>query len=281
MFQPALPLSGYGGWKFLQSTYDKQIQSFSDSATVQNDRDYLTAKMSEPVTLESFLDDRRLLRITLTAHGLGGEEWKRGFVDKVLSESSDPESLFLARLNNTEYSSFAAALAPKNGFISLTPQALSELGDKFETVSFRSAVGEVDNNMRLSLNYQSKIADLVGSGSSDEAILFRLLGSVPVKSVLESALNLPADIQKLPIERQADLLKNRLQDRLGINDLNDLGSIDVIERMLKRFHAMESITQGPSSTTPGSTALALLTGNFGLGSTATENLFLSGFSLGI
>ncbi|MCF6329227.1 MAG: DUF1217 domain-containing protein, partial [Henriciella sp.] len=162
MFQPAIPLSGYGGWKFLQSTYARQIKTFTDSSQIRNDRDYLSAKLSQPISLDNFLDDQRLLRITMTAHDLEGEEWKRGFIDKVLSEAGDPESQFLARLNNPEYSSFADTFAPDNGLISLSAETLSDVMDRFEAVSFRSAVGEVDTNMRLSLNYQSKITELIG-----------------------------------------------------------------------------------------------------------------------
>jgi len=277
MFQPAIPLSGYGGWKFLQTTYTRQIQTFTDSSEIRNDRDYLAAKLSQPITQEDFLDDQRLLRITMTAHDLEGEEWKRGFIDKVLSEVGDPESQFLARLNNPEYSSFADTFAPTNGLISLSAEDLSDLTEKFEAVAFRSAVGEVDNNMRLSLNYQSKITELIGDGSSDEAILFRLLGSVPVKTVLESALNLPVDIRKLPIERQADILQERLQDRFGITDLQDLTSPEMIDKVIQRFHAIEAINQGSSNTSPGSIALAILNNSIGFGSGASQNLFLSNF----
>ena len=277
MFQPAIPLSGYGGWKFLQTTYTRQIQTFTDSSEIRNDRDYLAAKLSQPITQEDFLDDQRLLRITMTAHDLEGEEWKRGFIDKVLSEVGDPESQFLARLNNPEYSSFADTFAPTNGLISLSAEDLSDLTEKFEAVAFRSAVGEVDNNMRLSLNYQSKITELIGDGSSDEAILFRLLGSVPVKTVLESALNLPVDIRKLPIERQADILQERLQDRFGITDLQDLTSPEMIDKVIQRFHAIEAINQGSSNTSPGLIALAILNNSIGFGSGASQNLFLSNF----
>lgn len=278
MFQPAIPLSGYGGWKFLQSTYTRQLQTFADTPQIQNDRDYLVEKLSQPITVESFLDDRRLLRIALTAFDLGGEEWKRGFIDKVLTEVGDPESTFLPRLNNPKYSSFAETFAPADGLIALSPQALTDLAGQFETASFRVAVGDVDNSMRLSLNYQSEIVDLIGIGSTDDAILFRLLGSVPVRTVLETAMNLPTDMRKLPIERQADILKERLQTNFGVRDLSSLTSLDMIDKVLQRFHAMEAIAQGPSALAPGAAALALLNSSVGFGSAASQNLFLSRFS---
>ena len=275
MYQPAIPMSGYGGWKLLQSTYSRQLESFSSSPSVANDRQYFTEKFSKPVEMEEFLSDKRLLRVSLTAFDLGGEEWKGGFIRKVMEEAADPDSTFLKRLNNTEYTNFSKAFQLKDGKVALTQEAVTEIADKFETASFREAVGDVDANMRLSLNYQSKIVDIAASGASEEAILYRLLGNVPVKTVLETALNLPSEMSKLDIERQAGILKEQLQSKLGITDVSQLASLDKIDGVLQRFHAMEQINQGPSPTTPGYAALTLLNNAAGFGAQASQNLFLS------
>lgn len=274
MFQPAIPLPGYGGWKFLQSTYNRQLENFADAPQVKNDRAYLEEKLSEPMAVEDFLNDRRLLRISLTAFDLGGEEWKRGYIGKVLEEVGDPESSFLTRLNNASYTEFAETFAPEEGQISISADTLAQLADQYETAAFKLAVGEVDNNMRLSLNYQTRIVDLVGSGANETTVLYRILGDVPVRTVLESALNLPSEMQKLDIEDQARMLKDRLGSALGIHDLTDLTKLDRIDRVLERFHVMETVNNGTiDPTTPGAAALTLL-GNT-LGSTASQNLFLS------
>lgn len=274
MFQPAIPLSGYSGWKFLQSTYDTQLETYSNSAQVSNDREYLLEKLSEPMELEDFLDDRRLMRIGLTAFDLGGEEWKRGYIDKVLTEAADEDSTFLARLDNVAYTSFAAVFKPnEDGQIDLSEDVLNDVADRYETASFKVAVGEVDDNMRLSLNYETQISKLVKEDSSDETILYRLLGDEPVFKVLQSALNLPSEFTSMDIEQQAKLLKERLSSMLGISDLQDLTNSERIDRVLERFHVMESINNGTvDSSTPGASALTLLGS---MGSSASENLFLS------
>ena len=279
MFQPAIPLSGYGGWKFLQSTYSNQLQGFADSASVKNDREYLTEKLSKPITLDAFMSDKRLLRVSMTAFDLGGEEWKGGFIRKVLEESADPESSFLRRLNNPDYTRFAETFAFRDGSLSLPADTLETLGDNFETAAFQVAVGDVDENMRLSLNYQSKIVDIAGTGGADETILYKLLGNVPVRKVLETALRLPSDMSKLDIDKQAGILKEKLQTTFGITNLSDLTSLDKIDQVLQRFHVMNSINDGPSPLTPGYTALSLLSGGSasGFGTIASQNLFLSRF----
>tara|TARA_R110000787_G_scaffold26798_1_gene74745 strand:- start:416 stop:1243 length:828 start_codon:yes stop_codon:yes gene_type:complete len=273
MFQPVIPLTGNSGWNFLEATYDRQLESYSKSPQVRLDRDYLAEKFSEPVSVESLLDDRRLLRVALTAFDLGGEEWKRGFIDKVLEEVADPESTFLTRLNNSKYTAFAKAMNPVDGKISLSPAAVSKMAAQFEANSFEAAVGEVDDNMRISLNYKSGIAAIAGTGSSENAILYRILGDVPMRTLLEGATNLPTDIRSLPLERQAVILKERLQSTLGIRDMSELTTPENIDKVIQRFHAMSAISQSAANYSPASAALTLLSN--GLGSQGSQNLFLS------
>lgn len=276
MYQPAIPLSGYGGWKLLQSTYSRQLDTFADSASVKNDREYMAEKLSKPISLDDFMSDRRLLRVTMTAFDLGGEEWKGGFIRKVLEEAVTPDSTFLKRLNNADYTRFAETFSFEDGTLSLAADQIESIGENYETAAFRSAVGEVDENMRLSLNYQSKIVDIAGSGASEATILYRILGNQPVRSVIETALNLPAEMSKLDIDRQADILKEKLQSVLGISRASDLFSLDNIDKVLQRFHVMNSINDGPSTSTPGYSALMLLGGaSSGFGEQASQNLFLS------
>lgn len=273
VFRPAIPLSGVAGYNFLQSTYDKQLRAFAQSPQIQNDRNYFQERLAEPITVEDLLSDRRLLRISLSAFGLSGEETKGGLVRRVLESFSDPDDSLLERLNNTNYTQFAEVFAPnEDGNIFIPSSVLDQLSGQFETELFEAAVGDVDADQRLTLNYQSDIANLLGENSSDTAILFRLLGNVPVRRVLEGALNLPETLRTLPIDRQAEVLQQQLQSRLGISDLKDLASPENINRVITRFHAIQSAAQGPNSLTPGAIALTLLTG---IGNNASQNIFLS------
>lgn len=275
VYQPVIPLTGYVGWKFLESTLDKQLEGFTDSASVRNDREYFQEKMSSPIAMEDFLSDKRLLRISLTAFDLGGEEWKGGFIRHVMEERADPDSTFLTRLNNQAYTNFANTFQVIDGKISLSSDTITTVADDFEQASFRSAVGDVDNNMKLSLNFQAKLGDLVREESSDSANLFRLLGDVPIRTVLETALNLPTSMQKLDVEQQADILKERMLSVFSISKVTDLTREDVMDKVIQRFHTMDTIANSQSTLSSGSVALTLLNNAAGFGTTASQNLFLS------
>ena len=220
VFQPVIPLSGLGGWAFLQSTYDSQLETYSNSAQIKNDIDYFTEKLSQPIAVEDFVTDGRLRRIALTSFGLAEESWKTGYVRNVLEEVQDPESTFLARLNNQAYTDFANALRPtSDGMINLASGQVERLTAQYASESFEEAVGQQDNAMRLSLNYQTEIADLVDSNSTDQTNLYRMLGSVPVRTVMETALGLPSEFASLDIDRQAEVRDERLNLAVVRRDL--------------------------------------------------------------
>lgn len=278
-FQPVVPMSGIGGWKFLQATYDKQVQSFTKSPQVRNDRDYLIEKFVQPMTVEDFLKDSRLVRATMTAFDLSGEEWKKGFINKVLQEVGKPDSTFLQRLNNPKYTAFAKALSPVDGKIELSDEQIAIMAVRFERNSFEQAVGNVDDNMRLSLNYQSEIVEIAANGASDDTIAYRIIGDVPVYTLMKTALNMPADTSKLPVERQAEMIKTSLKKILGVSKLSEISSPDLIDKVIVRFHAMKSISEYSAASSSAAAALTLLSsgGSYGYGSGASQNLFLSRF----
>jgi hypothetical protein len=278
VFQPVIPISGLGGWTFLQSTYDSQLETYSNSAQIKNDIDYFTEKLSKPIAVEEFVTDGRLRRIALTSFGLAEESWKTGYVRNVLEEVQDPESTFLARLNNQAYTDFANALRPtSDGMINLASGQIERLTAQYASESFEEAVGQQDNAMRLSLNYQTEIADLVDANSTDQTNLYRMLGSVPVRTVMETALGLPSEFASLDIDRQAEILDEELQKKFSISSIDQLTEPDVIDRVIQRYQVLDSLNQNIAATGSAATALTLLSNAVGFGAVASQNLFLSNF----
>lgn len=278
MFQPVIPLSGFAGWNFLQSTYDTQLDTYSKSPQIERDVEYFKEKLGSPIAVEDFLSDPRLRRISMTSFGLNGEEWKTGYIRTVLEEVQDPDSSFLARLNNPQYTSFAEALQPTDGQISLSAADLDLITSRYAAESFELAVGEQDDSMRLSLNYQDGIDELVTEGSTDQAVLYKLLGSLPVREVLETALGIPTDINNLDIDRQAEYFSERLNSQFGISSVQDLKTPENVEKVIQRYQVLQGLNTNAAATSSASTALVLL-GNAaaGFGSVASQNLFLSSF----
>ncbi len=272
MFQPVIPSSGLVGWQFLRATSERQLASHASSSAIENETAYLKNKLSKPMTVEAFLGDRRLLTIAMTAFDIGGEAWKGGFIRKVLTEAESPDSTFLARLNNSQYTRFAETFRPVSGQIQLSTDQIDMLTTQYETARFETAVGEKDNALRLALNFQSEIGQIVLSGASDRTTLYRLLGDVPMRTVLERAAGLPQDIRKMDIDKQASLLQSRLEERLKVSALTDLAKPAVTQRIIERFLAADALSQSAGGASSQARVLDLFSG---IGAAASRNLFLS------
>ena len=105
----------------------------------------------------------------------------------------------------------------------------------------------------------------------------QLLGSPPLRSVVEGSLNLPAEFGLIDLDQQVEELTNRAESLFGISSPRELLQDGNIEKMIDRFLLNDQLVNGTtSSATRGSVALSLLQSS-GLGSAGQANLFASNF----
>ena len=112
--------------------------------------------------------------------------------------------------------------------------------------------------MRLALNAQRELP-LIGQGTgSNRTKWFSLMGTPPLRTVMEGALGLPKSFAVLPIDKQLDVLLERSESILGTNDISELGSGKVLGRLLDRFTA--TADGGGANLAASSPALMILRG---------------------
>ena len=87
-FQPATGLGGYAGWTVLQRTLGAQTKTFETQPEVAREEAYFRQKIGQIKTAEALVADRRLLKVSLEAFGLGSDLDNRAFVQKVLAEGT-------------------------------------------------------------------------------------------------------------------------------------------------------------------------------------------------
>jgi len=97
-----------------------------------------------------------------------------------------------------------------------------------------------------------------------------------VRSVLESALGLPTEMQQLDLDQQARILDEKLKSQFGLSSVQDLKDPEIVDRMVSRYMALDGLNRNAAATGPAATALVLLGNAAGFGSIASQNLFLSG-----
>jgi len=99
------------------------------------------------------------------------------------------------------------------------------------------------------------------------------MGSVPLRTVFESAFNMPSGFAQLDIDRQKELLSDKANSLFGEKSVDLFKDPEAIETTIRRFLLQEQVANGPSANTPGSAALSILTG--GTSNASILNLLIS------
>ncbi len=257
--QPLLPTTGLTGWNYLKATMSRQMEVFDRSPDIQRDVEYLKENLKNDMSLDDFMADNRLLRISLSVHGLGEEAYKKAFVRKILEEGGYSQDAFAVRLNNPQYLDFTKMFDFSSGTLSRI-NTMDEIVQQYKDEMFEQELGNVDDNMRLALNFEREIINIPKGISSEKAGWYKVMGSLPLRRVMETALNLPPQLSQIDLEQQVGIFADRAEKLLGIESIQDFTKPEVVEKAIQRFFLNDQLRSGPSTSTPGSAALALLQG---------------------
>ena len=271
-FAPAIPVGGIGGLRFLERTDEVQRATHARSPEIQRNIAYFSENISKITTAEELVNDRRLLTVVLGAYGLGDEVDKRAFVHKILEEGVETSETLGSRLNNQSYIDMTKALRfDREGFSRTgSPSLRDDVISKYLSQSYEIAVGEQDQSLRLALDFKRRGAEIADRG------WYAVLGDRPTRAVLETALNIPSDAAGIDIDKQKELFEERALSVLGTLDPSALSDPAIMDKIVSRFLVLEQASNGPSATTPGFTALTLISNAAsGFGPFSSQSLFLS------
>lgn len=259
-FQPVIPSGGVVGWRFLQRTYEAQIDSFSQSGVNQRETQYFLENISNVLTVEDLVSDRRLLQVALGAFGLEEDLDNRFFIQKILQDGTRADDALSNRLSDKRYREFSQAFGFGPGEVrktTLIPD-MEKIARNNLVSRFEIAVGESDETMRISLYMQHTLADLAeGSGSTDTK-WFDLMGLPPLRSMMQTALGLPSSFAQLDLDKQLSVFKARLSQLTGSDDLSQFTQPDAVSKLTDTYLARSQIAQIQSTISPAQTALILL-----------------------
>ncbi len=259
-YVPALAGTGYFGWAALKRSQPLHTQALANSAMIRRDEDYFRAKIGGVRSADDLVNDRRLLRVALTAYGLEGDLGSKAFVKKVLTDGTlDPEAL-ANRLSDKQYLKFSAAF----GFGDFaTPRTqMSDFADKtlalYRARSFEAAVGQTNGDYRLALNAERELPALAGKSSSEDTKWYTILGNVPLKTVMQTALGLPSSVSTLDIDRQLALYKDRAKAVFGSDSVSQFTAPETMGKLIKTYHLRAEVAAYDGGSVRASAVIGML-----------------------
>lgn len=259
-FAPIVPLSGLPGLRFIERTYDKQLDTFSKQPLIKNDLEYFKEQISSVSAPEDLVKDYRLMKVALGAFGLDEDVPNKAFIRKILDEGLKDDRSLANRLSDSRYKQLVEAFGfdSPSGPATKTAGFFEMIEARFETKQFERAVGEQSNAMRLALNAKSTLPDILASSGSENALWFRILGDKPLRQVFETALGLPTSFGQIDLDQQLDVLKEKAARQLDIVSVKTLSDPEFVDRLVERFLIRDQAKTSAASMQ--STALTLLQG---------------------
>lgn len=262
MFQPVIPLSGLGGWRFLQQTYDSQFKTFTQNTQLQRNTEYFREKIGSIETAEQLVADRRLLTVTLGAFGLQDDINNRYFIRKILEEGTVSDDALANRFTDPRYKEMSQAFGFGPGeYLKVgEPVFVKAIIDRFEAIEFEIAAGEQNETMRYALYAERQMAILSQDDMSNDAKWYTLMSEAPLRDIFEKALNLPSSFGQIDLEQQLGVFKARAKKEFGSDDLSIFSDPTVVQDLITKFVVRDQIAQFNASYSSNAIALTLLQG---------------------
>ncbi|MEM8958646.1 MAG: DUF1217 domain-containing protein [Pseudomonadota bacterium] len=212
-----------------------------------------------PVTdVTDFFNDIPLMLATTAFFDIPLGEEEARFTGRVLDAyNTDPDSALLV-LSDARYEALYNALnfQPESDQRTYPSGFAEAVTERYLERQFEIRVGDIDPNLRIALSFERELGDAVASATSNDAQWFKVMASPQLRTVFETAFNLPASFATLDLDRQLGDFKSRSQSMFGTSELAELLTPDRIEQMRERYLTVATINS-TASTSP----LALLAGS--------------------
>lgn len=258
-FQPFVPTGGLSGWRFLQNTIETQRKAHGEGVKLQRDLDYFRDNIGGIETAEELVKDFRLLSVALGAFGLSDDIGSKFLIRRVLEEGTLKSDALANKLSDKRYRDLSRAFG--FGDFPVPSTKISTFSDKIEAryreQAFETDMGQTSETMRLALYTQRELPALAEGTGSNRTKWFTIMGTAPVRQVMETALGLPSAFGALSIDKQLETFLDRSRAIFGTDQVDDLASDGTLGRILDRFTALDA---SDAARTVSSPALVLLRG---------------------
>ncbi|MEM5476673.1 DUF1217 domain-containing protein [Pacificibacter sp. AS14] len=259
-YQPIIPLSGFSGWAFLNRTMESQKSAFNESASIQRDTDYFRENIGSVTSAEDLMSDHRLLTVALGAFGLDEDIGNKYFIQKVLTDGTIDDDALANKLSDTAYLELSKAFGfgdfdTPNTALSFFPD---EIISKYQDTQFEVAVGEQDNDMRMALNVDRELSEIVDSDTTDNGAWYAVLGDEAVRTVFETALGLPSSIGTLDLDLQLKSFREKTDQYFGETEIAQFSDPEKRDELVRLFMVRSEIAAGGAGTSSAQNALTLL-----------------------
>ncbi|MEM7290275.1 MAG: DUF1217 domain-containing protein [Pseudomonadota bacterium] len=244
-------------YKLFTANADNTLTRISENPQNSRDVEYYLENIGSVKSAEELVEDTRLLKFALSAYGLEEMSYAKALFVKLLDEGTTETTALANQLTDPRYKEFAEDF----NFIEFGSATTSfdkvqqELVDKFYQQEIEKQAGNDNVGARLAIYFERKVGEIESP--------LDVLADRALTQVFQTALGLPSQMSLASIERQEEILSDRL-------DFEDLSDPEFVENFVNRFLSLWDINN------PSSTAVSpLITSATGSSQAVSFNLLTS------
>lgn len=236
-------LTTLANYRLVSGNIDRTVDSTAKQPQVARETEYYLANIENVKSIDDFLADDKLYRYAMKAWGLEDMSYAKAFMRKVLTEGVDSDDAFANTLSDSRYKDFAKAFNFKLYGETTTQwtSAKQDTVDGYMRQQVEQDAGSQNEGVRLALYFERKASSITSA--------FSILGDKALLKTVQTALGLPATMSLLDIDRQAEMISDRI-------DIEDFQDPTKVQAFLTRFAAQWDVEN--STVTQSTPALVLL-----------------------
>lgn len=234
----AAMLSTNASFRLIARDIEKSTERVAKQADVQRDTDYYLKTIGGIKTIDQFIANDRVYSYAMKAFGLGDMVYAKAFVRKVLTDGIDTNQSFANVLADPRFRDLAQTFNFKSTGTTTTlfDKAQKGVVDKYLQIRLEENAGQENEGVRLALYFKRKAPSITSA--------YGILADPALLKVAQTALSLPSAASASAIEKQAELIKSKL-------DLDDLKDPAKLSKFLDRFTVMWEVKNGAQAASLG------------------------------
>lgn len=227
-------LSTYAAYQLTTQNIDRSLTIVKSDPMVERETAYYKENVGKIKTAEEFVNDSRIFGYAMKAFGLDDMTYAKAFMLKVLKEGTDENTAFANRLADKRYVDFAETFNFSRHGETATTFTKAQQGtvDLYMRQTLEENEGAKNEAVRLAMYFERKAPDL-------ESVT-GILADSALSKVVRTVLGLPESTAMLDIDKQIDMLSERI-------DIKDFQDPDKLAKMIERFSAMWDMENGSSA----------------------------------
>jgi Protein of unknown function (DUF1217) len=231
-------LSTNASFRLIARDIAKSTERVAKQPDVKRDTEYYLKTVDSIKTIDAFLTNDRVYTYAMKAFGLSDMIYAKAFVRKVLTDGLDSDRSFANLLADPRFRDLAQTFNFKSTGTTTTlfDKAQKGVVDKYLQIRLEENAGKENEGVRLALYFRRKAPSITSA--------YGILADPALLKVVQTALSLPSAASSTAIEKQAELIKSKL-------DLNSLKDPAQLGKFLDRFTVMWEVKNDAQATSIG------------------------------